>query len=40
MAASIYLDLYFARNELHNPAFAHNFMIFAPSGLKSSVVPA
>ena len=40
MAAFIYLDLYFARNEPHNPAFAHNFMIFAPSGLKSSVVPS
>ena len=32
MAAFIYLDLYFARNEPNNPAFAHNFMIFAPSG--------
>lgn len=40
MAAFIYLDLYFAQNEPHNPAFAHNFMIFAPSGLKSSVVPS
>lgn len=40
MAAFIYLDLYFAKNEPHNPAFAHNFMIFAPSGLKSSVVPS
>ena len=40
MAAFIYLDLYFARNEPNNPAFAHNFMIFAPSGLKSSVVPS
>lgn len=40
MAAFIYLDLYFARNEPDNPAFAHNFMIFAPSGLKSSVVPS
>lgn len=40
MAAFIYLDLYFARNEPKNPAFAHNFMIFAPSGLKSSVVPS
>lgn len=27
-------------NEPHNPAFAHNFIIFAPSGLKSSVVPS
>lgn len=40
MAAFIYLDLYFARNEPKNPAFAHNFIIFAPSGLKSSVVPS
>ena len=40
MAAFIYLDLYFAMNEPHNPAFAHNFIIFAPSGLKSSVVPS
>ena len=40
MAAFIYLDLYFATNEPENPAFAHNFMIFAPSGLKSSVVPS
>lgn len=40
MAAFIYLDLYFANNEPTNPAFAHNFIIFAPSGLKSSVVPS
>lgn len=40
MAAFIYLDLYFAMNEPHNPVFAHNFIIFAPSGLKSSVVPS
>ena len=40
MAAFIYLDLYFAANEPTNPAFAHNFIIFAPSGLKSSVVPS
>ena len=40
MAAFIYLDLYFAINEPKNPAFAHNFIIFAPSGLKSSVVPS
>ena len=36
MAAFIYLDLYFAYNEPTNPSFAHNFIIFAPSGLKSS----
>lgn len=40
MAAFIYLDLYYAMNEPANPAFAHNFIIFAPSGLKSSVVPS
>lgn len=40
MAAFIYLDLYFAINEPHNAAFAHNFIVFAPSGLKSSVVPS
>lgn len=40
MAAFIYLDLYFAAMEPQNPAFAHNFIIFAPSGLKSSVVPS
>ena len=40
MAAFIYLDLYFASNEPLNPVFAHNFIIFAPSGLKSSVVPS
>lgn len=40
MAAFIYLDLYFAMNEPQNAAFAHNFIILAPSGLKSSVVPS
>lgn len=40
MAAFIYLDLYFAVNEPDNTVFAHNFIIFAPSGLKSSVVPS
>ncbi len=40
MAAFIYLDLYFAQNEPGNPCFAHNFMILAPSGLKSSIVPS
>lgn len=40
MAAFIYLDLYFAQNEPDNPVFAHNFMILAPSGLKSSIVPS
>ena len=40
MAAFIYLDLYFAQNESENPAFAHNFLVMAPSGLKSSIVPS
>lgn len=40
MAAFIYLDLYFAINEPGNPAFAHNFMVLAPSGLKSSIIPS
>ncbi len=40
MAAFIYLDLYFAQNEPENPCFAHNFMVMAPSGLKSSIVPS
>ncbi len=40
MAAFIYLDLYFASQEPSNPAFAHNFIVFAPSGLKSSVIPS
>ena len=40
MAAFIYLDLYFAQNEPENTCFAHNFMVMAPSGLKSSIVPS
>ena len=40
MAAFIYLDLYFAQNDPKNPAFAHNFIVVAPSGLKSSVIPS
>ncbi|MFH1097204.1 MAG: DEAD/DEAH box helicase family protein [Candidatus Desantisbacteria bacterium] len=40
MAAFIYLDLYFASNEPDNPVFAHNFLILAPSGLKSSIIPS
>lgn len=40
MAAFIYLDLYFAQNEPNNKAFAHNFIILIPSGLKTSVVPS
>ena len=40
MAAFIYIDLYFAYNEPQNPIWAHNFLILAPSGLKSSIVPS
>src|SRR3990172_1110432 len=40
MAAFIYFDLYFALNEPDNPIFAHNFLILAPSGLKSSILPS
>ena len=40
MAAFIYLDLYFADNEPNNEAFAHNFLVLIPSGLKSSIVPS
>lgn len=40
MAAFIYIDLYFARQNPEDPRFAHNFMVFAPSGLKSSIVPS
>ena len=40
MASFIYLDLYFAHNEPSNKAFAHNFLVLIPSGLKSSIVPS
>lgn len=40
MAAFIYIDLYFAGQEPDNPAFAHNFMVMVPSGLKTSVIPS
>lgn len=40
MAALIYLNLYFALSEPGNPIFAHNFILFVPSGLKSSIVPS
>lgn len=40
MAAFIYIDLYFAQNEMDNPVFAHNFIILAPSGTKSSIIPS
>ncbi|MCM1522348.1 MAG: DEAD/DEAH box helicase family protein [Muribaculaceae bacterium] len=40
MAALIYLNLYFALSEPDNPIFAHNFILFVPSGLKSSIIPS
>ncbi|HBI57646.1 MAG: DEAD/DEAH box helicase family protein [Duncaniella sp.] len=40
MAAFIYINLYFSINEPQNPLFAHNFIVLAPSGLKSSIVPS
>ena len=40
MSAFIYLDLYFALNEPENKIFAHNFIVLAPSGLKSSIIPS
>mgnify|MGYP000008302319 FL=1 len=40
MAAFIYLELHFSDSEPDNPAFAHNFMLLAPSGLKSSILPS
>ena len=40
MAAFIYIDLYFAKKDEGNPVWAHNFMIFAPSGTKSSILPS
>lgn len=40
MAAFIYIDLYFAKKDEGNPVWAHNFMIFAPSGTKSSIMPS
>ena len=40
MAAFMYLDLMYAIQEPDNPAFAHNFIVLAPSGTKSSIVPS
>ncbi len=40
MAMFMYLDLYFSINEPNNKAFAHNFIVLAPSGLKTSIVPS
>ncbi|MGI8419267.1 MAG: DEAD/DEAH box helicase family protein [Candidatus Levyibacteriota bacterium] len=39
MAAMIYIDLYFNLTS-NDKRFAKNFLIFAPSGLKSSVIPS
>jgi superfamily II DNA or RNA helicase len=39
MASMIYIDLFFNLNN-NDDRFAKNFLIFAPSGLKSSVVPS
>ncbi len=40
MAALMYIDLYFSSIEPENPAFAKNFIVLAPSGLKSSIIPS
>lgn len=40
MSAIIYLNLYFADKNPEAVEFAHNFLILAPSGLKSSIVPS
>lgn len=40
MAMFVYLNIYFALNEPDNPIFAHNFIIVAPAGLKSSILPS
>ena len=40
MSAFIYLNLYFALKEPSNNLFAHNFIVLAPSGLKSSIIPS
>ena len=40
MAAFIYLDLYFAIQNPDDKRFARNFIILAPSGLKTSVIPS
>ncbi len=40
MAAFIYLNLHFAVLKPEDPTFAHNFIVLAPSGLKSSIIPS
>jgi type III restriction enzyme len=39
MASIVYIDLYYSLNN-SDDRFAKNFLIFAPSGLKSSVIPS
>lgn len=39
MASIIYIEVYLA-NLIHNSSLGRNFLIFAPSGLKSSVIPS
>ena len=40
MAAFIYINLYYASLKPADPTFAHNFIVLAPSGLKSSIIPS
>ena len=40
IAALIHLDLYFAMQAPDDPAFAKNFLVLIPSGLKSSIGPS
>lgn len=40
MAAFIYLDLYFARLNLTDKRFAHNFVVFAPHAAKTAILPS
>ena len=40
IAALIHLELYFAVQAPDNPAFARNFLVLIPSGLKSSIGPS
>lgn len=40
MAAFIYINLHYAVLKPEDTTFAHNFIILAPSGLKSSIIPS
>jgi len=40
MAAFIYIDLYFARLNLTDKRFAHNFVAFAPHAAKTAILPS